>query len=127
MKKKLSNEFKDEVKQEFKEFDYVWARIGLRILIVALIVGVIASAGGIAYKKWRVDQGNEIFKESVAYNEGAAAFLADRYQEYNEAETAMEQKMIMEYVVMRYPNLDDGEIDNAKLRQFYNQCLIGGK
>ena len=29
----------------------------------------------------------------------------------------------MEYVVMRYPNLDTGNIDNRTLREFYKDCL----
>lgn len=125
-KVKLDQDFKNEVDEGFKQVDYVGKRVGIRILIVVLIIGILTSIGNVAYKRWRVDQEREIFKESVAYTEAAASFLADRYQEYNDAETNAEKTTIMEYVIMRYPNLDTDEIDNATLKQFYNKCLIGG-
>ena len=124
---KLDEKFKSDVNNDFKEWDYIGKKLGIRILIVVLVIGILASVGNVAYKKWRVDQNREIFKESVAYNEAAAAFLADRYQEYNAAETTAEKASIMQYVVMRYPNLDTDEIDNSTLKQFYNKCLNGGK
>lgn len=125
-KTKLDDEFKSEVNTDFREFDYIGKKIAVRVLVVVLIVGVLTSLGNVAYKRWRVDQDREIFKESVSYNEAAAAFLADRYQEYNTAETTAEKATIMQYVVMRYPNLDMYEIDNHTLRQFYNKCINGG-
>lgn len=125
-KTKLSDEFKSEVNTEFREFDYIGKKIAVRILIAVLIIGVLTSIGNVAYKRWRVDQDREIFKESVAYNEAAASFLADRYQEYNTVETTAEKVTIMRYVAMRYPNLDTDEIDNDILRQFYNDCINGG-
>lgn len=121
---KLEKEFKNEVNQEFKETDYVGRRVALRIFIVILAISVLSALGGVAYKKWRTDQDRQIFKQSVAYNESAATFLADALQDYNDAGTNAEKNAVMEYVTLRYPNLDDGMIENDTLRQFYNKCLL---
>lgn len=123
---KLTKEFKDEVNQEFREFDYVGKRIGIRILVVVLIIGLLSTMGNVLYKEWKTDKDRDIFKNSETYTESAASFLADSYREYNEAETDAEKNAIMQYVIMRYPNLDTDNIDNMTLRQFYNKCLIGG-
>lgn len=123
---KLNNDFRQEVNESFREVDYVGRKIGFRILIIILIISILGAIGGYGYKKWTVEKERDIFKSSVAYTESAAAFLADSYQEYNNAETTAEKTAIMQYVIMRYPNLDTNEIDNATLRQFYNKCLIGG-
>lgn len=123
---KLTKEFKDEVNQEFREFDYVGKRIGIRILVVVLIIGLLSTMGNILYKEWKTDKDRDVFKNSETYTESAASFLADSYREYNEAETDAEKNAIMQYVIMRYPNLDMDNIDNMTLRQFYNKCLIGG-
>ena len=53
----------------------------------------------------------------------AAQFLAKEYKEYNEAEDEAEREAIMEYVSMRYPNLDSEDIDNHDLRRFYKECI----
>lgn len=123
---KLDNKFRQEVNSNFKEIDYVSKKIGFRIFIIALIILIIGAIGGYGYKKLTVEKDRDIFKSSVTYTESAAAFLADRYQEYSKAETPAEKTAIMQYVIMRYPNLDTDEIDNYVLRQFYNKCLIGG-
>lgn len=123
---KLTKEFKDEVNQEFREFDYVGKRIGIRILVVVLIIGLLSTMGNVLYKEWKTDKDRDVFKNSETYTESAASFLADSYREYNEAETDAEKNAIMQYVIMRYPNLDMDNIDNMTLRQFYNKCLIGG-
>lgn len=123
---KLDNKFRQEVDSNFKEIDYVSKKLGFRIFIIALIISIIGAVGGYGYKKWAVEKDRDIFKSSVTYTESAAAFLADRYQEYSKAETPAEKTAIMQYVIMRYPNLDTDEIDNSVLRQFYNKCLIGG-
>lgn len=73
--------------------------------------------------KWQTEANREVFKQTTTYSEAAASFLADSYKQYNDAETDTDKNTIMEYVVMRYPNLDTNSIDNSKLRQFYNQCL----
>ena len=73
--------------------------------------------------KWQTEADREVFKQTTTYSEVAASFLADSYKQYNDAETDTDKNTIMEYVVMRYPNLDTDSIDNATLRQFYNQCL----
>ena len=64
-----------------------------------------------------------MFKDSVAYTEQVASFLAKSYKEYNEAESDTKKNTIMEYVILRYPNLDTDSIDNSTLRQFYIKCL----
>lgn len=73
--------------------------------------------------KWQTEADREVFKQTTTYSEAAASFLADSYKQYNDAETDTEKNAIMEYVVMRYPNLDIDSIDNVTLRHFYNQCL----
>lgn len=123
---KLDNKFRQEVDDNFKEIDYVSKKLGFRIFIIALIILIIGAIGGYGYKKLTVEKDRDIFKSSVTYTESASAFLADRYQEYSKAETPAEKTAIMQYVIMRYPNLDTDEIDNSVLRQFYNKCLIGG-
>lgn len=123
---KINDDFRLEVNKSFKEADYIGRKIGLRILIIVLILSILGAICGYGYKKWTVEKERDIFKSSVAYTESASAFLADRYQEYTKAETTAEKVAIMQYVVMRYPNLDTNEIDNTTLRQFYNKCLIGG-
>jgi len=96
------------------------------VLVVALVIGLLSTAGNMLYKEWKTERDREVFKNSVTYTESAAAFLADSYKEYNEAETDAEKSAIMQYVIMRYPNLDTDSIDNATLKQFYSKCLIGG-
>lgn len=123
---KLDKDFKNEVDEGFRGFDYISRKLSFRILIVVLIIAIIGTVGGFAVKKWHAERDREIFKESTTYNEAAAAFLADCYKEYNSAETTAEKNAIMQYVIMRYPNLDLNAIENASLRQFYNKCLLGG-
>ena len=122
---KLDKEWKSEVNREFKEADYVGRKIALRIFIVVVAIGILSAIGGVAYKKWKVEKDREIFKESITYTESAASFLADSYAQYNATEDDTEKKTIREYVRMRYPNLDETEIENEKLRLFYNKCIMG--
>lgn len=99
------------------------------ILIAILAVVIVAGSVYLSIRwdaitgKWRAEAEREVFKETTAYSEAAASFLADSYKQYNEAETDAGKNTIAEYVVMRYPNLDTGSIDNDTLRRFYNQCL----
>ena len=123
---KIDKDFKRETDQSFREVDYIGRKAGLRILIVILIIGVLSAVGGVAYKKWKVEKDREIFKQSITYTESAASFLADSYHQYNQTESQTEKNMIMQYVIDRYPNLDTEEIDNAKLRAFYEKCQMGG-
>ena len=120
---KLDKDFKNDVNQEFKEADYVGRRLFIRGLIVVLVLVVLGSIGGVTYKKWRTDQDRQIFKQSVTYNESAANYLAKSFQEYNEAESDTDKKAIMNYVVLRFPNIDSEKIENATLRQFYEKCI----
>lgn len=97
----------------------------LALLAVVIVVGGTYTAikWDMIVDKWQTEADREIFKQTTAYSEAAASFLADSYKQYNDAETDADKNTIMEYVVMRYPNLDTDSIDNSKLRQFYNQCL----
>ncbi len=97
----------------------------LALLAVVIVVGGTYTAikWDMIVDKWQTEANREVFKQTTTYSEAAASFLADSYKQYNDAETDTDKNTIMEYVMMRYPNLDTDSIDNATLRQFYNQCL----
>ena len=97
----------------------------LALLAVVIVVGGTYAAikWDMIVDKWQTEADREVFKQTTTYSEAAASFLADSYKQYNDAETDADKNTIMEYVVMRYPNLDTNSIDNATLRSFYNQCL----
>lgn len=97
----------------------------LALLAVVIVVGGTYTAikWDMIVDRWQTEADREVFKQTTTYSEAAASFLADSYKQYNDAETDADKNTIMEYVVMRYPNLDTDSIDNSKLRQFYNQCL----
>lgn len=124
---KLDKEFKNEVNNEFREMDYVGRKVGTRILIAILVLVILGGIGGVGYTltigRWQKNAEREVFKEGVAYTEQAASFLAKSYKEYSDAESDTEKNTIMEYVIMRYPNLDTDSIDNSTLKQFYIKCL----
>ena len=124
----MINDFnKNEFNNDLKNTDYVTRKIGIRILVIIVLLTIVGGAGGVIYTKTigkaQKNAEREVFKESVAYTEQAASFLAKSYQQYNDAETKADKKTIMEYVIMRYPNLDTDSIDNDKLKQFYIKCL----
>lgn len=124
---KLDKEFKNEVNNEFREMDYVGRKVVTRILIAIVVLVILGGIGGVGYTltigRWQKNAEREVFKEGVAYTEQAASFLAKSYKEYNDAESDTEKNTIMEYVIMRYPNLDTDSIDNSTLKQFYIKCL----
>lgn len=97
----------------------------LALLAVVIVVGGTYTAikWDMIVDKWQTEADREVFKQTTTYSEAAASFLADSYKQYNDAETEADRDTIMEYVVMRYPNLDTDSIDNSTLRNFYNQCL----
>lgn len=97
----------------------------LALLAVVIVVGGTYTAikWDMIVDKWQTEADREVFKQTTTYSEAAASFLADSYKQYNDAETDADKNTIMEYVVMRYPNLDTDSIDNVTLRSFYNQCL----
>lgn len=98
------------------------------LAIIAVVLFIVFCLGiGFGVKKFSVNADREIFKDSIAYTETAAAFLVDSYQEYNKAETDVERTAIMEYVAKRYPNLDSDEIEDRDIRLFYKDCLKGVK
>lgn len=127
MKSKFDKDFKNEFDNDLREGSYVTRKIGIRILIAIAVVIVLSGIGGVGYTltvgKWQKNAEREVFKDSVAYTEQAASFLAKSYREYNDAETDKDKDTIMEYVIMRYPNLDTNSIDNDTLKQFYIKCL----
>lgn len=127
MRNKLDQDFKREVDEGSNELWYIIKSYGYRIIIYISIAAILISLANIVYKKtiskWEANAEREVFKETVAYTEQAASFLAKSYKEYNEAETKSDKKTIMEYVVMRYPNLDTDTIENDTLKQFYIKCL----
>ena len=127
MNKKLDKEFKEEFDNELREATYATRKIGTKILIGIIVLVILSGIGGVGYTltigKWHKNAEREVFKDSIAYTEQAASFLAKSYKEYNDAETDADKKTIMEYVIMRYPNLDTDSIDNNTLKQFYVKCL----
>lgn len=127
MSKHLHSGFREEIDTEINEVTYVYRKIGIRILIAMAIIVVLAGIGGVGYTvtigKWQKNADREVFKETTAYTEQAASFLAKSYKEYNDAESDTDKNAIMEYVVMRYPNLDTKSIDNDTLKRFYTKCL----
>ena len=124
---KLDRDFKNEVDTEICEGTYIFRKVAARVIAFAIAAVAIGGIGGVIYTstigKAQKNAEREVFKESVAYTETAASFLAKEYKEYNDAETSEDKKTIMQYVVMRYPNLDTDSIDNDELRRFYNKCL----
>lgn len=127
MSKKLDKDFKEEFDNDLREGTYATTKIGTRILIGIVVLIILGGLGGVGYTltigKAQKNAEREVFKESVAYTEQASSFLAKSYKEYNDAETDADKKTIMEYVIMRYPNLDTDSIDNDTLKQFYINCL----
>ena len=98
-----------------------------KVVIIVVIMSLVAVGSSLfwefAIRKAETEIDREVFKSSTAYTEAAASFLADSYNQYNHAETDADRRAIMEYVVLRYPNLDTKSIDNDVLRRFYIQCL----
>lgn len=97
----------------------------IAIAAIVLIIGgtYVAIRWGATVGKWQAEADREVFKQTTTYSESAAAFLADNFKQYSDAEDEADKNAIMEYVVMRYPNLDLDSIDNITLRRFYSQCL----
>lgn len=127
MSKKLDKEFKEEFDNELREATYATRKIGTKIIAGIAILAVLGGIGGVGYTltigEWQKNAEREVFKSTVAYTEQAASFLAKSYKEYNEADTDADKNAIVEYVIMRYPNLDTDSIDNSTLKQFYIKCL----
>ena len=122
---RLGKDFKDSTKRTLSEADYVGLRVAFRGLLVIMILGFITAFSGMAYKKWAINKNREIFKQSTTYNESASNFIAKSLREYNSATSSTEKNAIMNYVVLRYPNLDYKELENETIREFYKKCLIG--
>ena len=124
---KIDKEFKNEVDTELAEGAYVGRKIGLRILACIVGLTVLCGIGGVVYTKTigkaQKNAEREVFKESVAYTESAASFLAKEYKEYSDAKSNADKNAITEYVIMRYPNLNTDSIDNDTLKKFYIKCL----
>lgn len=97
------------------------------VVVAALLAAFLIGWAAVGYTKSvstaQADADREKFKHSDTYAETAASFLADSYKEYNDAESDDEKNAVMEYVAIRYPNLDADAIENDTLRQFYEDCL----
>lgn len=124
---KVSKEFKDEFNETYREGMYATRKVGTTVLAVIVGLTILGGIGGVAYTKTigkaQKEAEREVFKEGVAYTEQAASFLAKSYKEYEDAESDADKSAVMEYVIMRYPNLDLDSIDNDTLKQFYMKCL----
>ncbi len=124
---RLNKDFKNEVDEEFREGSYVARKALSRVAIAVVTLSVIGGIGKIGYTKYiekqQINAEREVFKSSVAYTEEAASFIAKSYKEYNDADNSADKKAIMEYVSLRYPNLDTDAIENDVLRNFYNKCI----
>ena len=119
--------FKEDFDKEFNNGTYAARKTGVAVLLAVAIIIVLGGIIGVGYTstigKAQKNAEREVFKDSVAYTEQAASFLAKSYKEYNDAESDADKNTIMEYVVMRYPNLDTDSIDSSTLKQFYIRCL----
>ena len=123
----MKTDYQKEIDSTFKEADYVGRKTGFRVTIVLLLLIIFCGLGGIVYTrtigKAEADARRDVFKETTAYTEQAASFLAKEYKEYYDSDDKSDKNTIMEYVIMRYPNLDTDNIDNDTLKQFYLKCL----
>ena len=124
---KIDKTFKTETDGYIQEYSYITCRIGSRVIITIIILVILCGIGGVRYTltigRAQKNAEREVFKNSTAYTEEAAQFLAKSYKEYNDTDKDDEKKAIMEYVAMRYPNLDISAIENSKLRDFYQKCI----
>ena len=124
---KVDEEFKREFDEGYREGMYVTRKVSAIVLAVVVSLTMLGGIGGVAYTKTigkaQKEAEREVFKEGVAYTEQAGSFLAKSYKEYKDAESDADKKTVMEYVIMRYPNLDLDSIDNDTLKQFYMKCL----
>lgn len=125
--KKVDEEFKREFDEGYREGMYATRKVGTTVLAVVVGLTILGGVGGVVYTKTigkaQKEAEREVFKEGVAYTEQAASFLAKSYKEYEDAESDADKSAVMEYVIMRYPNLDLDSIDNNTLKQFYMKCL----
>lgn len=124
MRKKTS--FEREVDQSMREIDYAGGKMLWRVILVIVIFTILSGVIWAISKRASVEVERETFKESTAYNEGVAQFLAKSYREYNQATSFTDKKAICDYVVTRYPNVNPDHIENKDLRDFYKMCISGG-
>lgn len=119
--------FKEDFDKEFNNGTYAARKTGVAVLLAVVIIIMLGGIIGVGYTstigKAQKNAEREVFKDSVAYTEQAASFLAKSYKEYNDAESDKDKDAVMEYVIMRYPNIDTDSIDNDTLKQFYMKCL----
>lgn len=119
--------FKEDFDKEFNNGTYAVRKTGVAVLLAVVLIIVLGGIIGVGYTstigKAQKNAEREVFKDSVAYTEQAASFLAKSYKEYNDAESDKDKDVVMEYVIMRYPNIDTNSIDNDTLKQFYMKCL----
>lgn len=124
---KLNKDFKHEFDDEFRKTSY-GVRKGITLyVVVAVVLIAIFGMVGVGYTRTiglaQKNAEREVFKKSTTYTEAAASFLAKEYNEYSKATTDVDKRTITQYVILRYPNLDMDDIDNATLKAFYSKCL----
>ncbi|MCR5185663.1 MAG: hypothetical protein K6D97_00910 [Clostridia bacterium] len=118
--------FEREVDENLKEMDYVGGKMLWRIVIIIVIFSALSGVIWVVSKRTSVEVERKTFKESTAYNEGAAQFLTKSYREYNQTDDPAEKQAVCEYVALRYPNLNTEHIEDKTLRDFYILCISGG-
>lgn len=96
------------------------------VLGIALIIGL--GFGGLWYKGYfgpkyqEIDR--EIWEQTTSRIHGSTQEIGKRYLEYQKADED-EKVAICSYLRTSYPNLDSDNIDDYKLRQFFNNCRYG--
>lgn len=119
----LSNEEKKEYKEAKRFFGFEATKFIVLMVALLFILGGVSVGYKLTIGKANADANREVFKHTEIYSEGVASNLAKSYKEYNSAETEKEKTVIMNYVIMMYPNLDIDTIENDTLRQFYLKCI----
>ena len=120
---KFQSEFDDELSKSTYAVRKIAVRVTAIIVVLVFVIGFFCVRYTLTIGKWQKNAEREAFKESISYTEQAASFLAKSYKEYNNAENEAEKNAVIEYVVMRYPNLDIDSINNESLKKFYIMCI----
>lgn len=118
-----NNKNKQKMKKELVKG--ILKKVAMAILIMVSVAGILLAAS--YYKEWKVERDYEIFKKSTAYIDGMTKDLASYKMEYVNAESEVEKKAIYGYVVEKFANFDENNIENDNLVEFLNQCREGEK
>ena len=109
----------------------LWLIILLVILGVGLLIGLIflVSLGGLEWQKFFKPKVKEIerdvWEETPSRILGAQQEIAKSMREYNEVESQLEKDAICAYLRNSYPDITGDEIDDYKLRTFFEMCKYG--